>query len=134
MSESNAPDGVAQALPSTEVELGGAKRTLKYGLRALAELQKVTGRNPFSPELLENIDPPTLAALIWAGLLHAEPKLLLDEVYNWIESLYQAARLIEPIAAALNLGMPKPETAPAPAPEGEKKTPTESSETTLAAQ
>lgn len=67
-----------------EVELGGEVRRLKYDLNALAELEDALGY-PVTQLRDDRIGVRELRALVWAGLLHEEPKLTLKAAGSMIE-------------------------------------------------
>jgi hypothetical protein len=67
----------------TSIEIGGKRRTLRYDLNALAEIEEKTGR-PISQVSELNVDMRTVRAIVWAGFIHAEPDLTLQEVGSWI--------------------------------------------------
>jgi len=69
-----------KALPGVEVEIGGKKRTLKYTLYALCQLDKKTGKNPLDGTMFSAMRPSDVVAVLWAGLLHDEPELDADEL------------------------------------------------------
>lgn len=65
------------------IEIGGRRRTLRYDLNALAEIERVLG---IGIDQIGQISGQarTIRALVWAGLLHEEPSLTEAEVGSWI--------------------------------------------------
>lgn len=68
------------------VELGGEVRTLRYTNAALVRLEDETGKTVM--EMGERLTAGSLKAitcLVWAGMLHAEPSLTLDEAAERVD-------------------------------------------------
>lgn len=67
--------------------LGGKRRELRYTPRAQVELKRRYGK-PMVQVLFEvsNFDTDALAHLLWAGLLHREPDLDVEQVVDWMEA------------------------------------------------
>lgn len=79
-------------------------RTLVCDFNALIEFQRIVGRNPIQGNPLEQVDPETIRALLWACLIHEDPDLTLEDVGRMItfrNFTYVANRLIEAWEAAL---------------------------------
>lgn len=70
------------AATGVEVTFGDPPQSyvLKFDLFALMELDRVTGKNPLTAELWQDMRPASIAALIWAGTLHMRHGLTLEDV------------------------------------------------------
>lgn len=55
-------------------------RTLKFDLNALAAFEDTTGKSFLRGLSLSGLTTKDLRALIWAGLLHEDPALTLEQV------------------------------------------------------
>jgi len=69
------------------IELGGEPRELKYTWKSLKRLYREHAINVFSTEQGLDIfsSPDAISALLWAGLIHVDPKLKVDQVDDWLE-------------------------------------------------
>lgn len=72
-------------------------RTLRYSGRSLRAIEKETGKNVLKGEIGGNLNFTELVVLVWAGLLHEDPDLDLDDAADLVDP----AR-IEEIADAMN--------------------------------
>ena len=84
------------------VQLKGKEYELKYNNRALFELETVldSGIGAWIQDDSKLSSIKFVSAAIWAGRLHAEPKLRLNQVINELD-LKNFANYIETIASAL---------------------------------
>ena len=62
------------------------ERNLFFGVRALREIQKKTGKNPYARDFWDQIDAESVSAVIWAGLLHEDKNLTVDQVEQLIDN------------------------------------------------
>ena len=77
------------------------ERTLRLDLNALCRAEKVTGRN-FLLGGLANPDYNAILALIWAMLLHEDPKLTFEEVGSWFTSFALVQEAVLAISELVN--------------------------------
>lgn len=72
------------------IVLGGKERELKYTFGASRRLKKEQGINMYALDIKKDdpLDPELMVGMLWAALLHEDPKLTID----------QAAALIEPFS------------------------------------
>ena len=56
------------------------ERHLLLDFNALAEMERVTGKSVLQEATWDDISATDIRALIWAGLLHEEPDLTLEQV------------------------------------------------------
>jgi hypothetical protein len=94
-----------------EFELAGQKHSLRFTLGALAELEDKTGKS-FDQYLIEaasvdvgSVRIRAIGSLLWAGLLHEDPELTLDDVLNTL-TLADIADAFQPLYEALMEHMP----------------------------
>jgi len=97
--------------PIVSIEIGGKQRHLKYDFKAMVAFTKQTGKNLLDPKIVKQIiydtTPEDLLMMLWAELLHEEPRLTVDEVAGWINMDNQpevARKAIEAWAAAMPKG------------------------------
>lgn len=62
------------------------ERHLLLDLNAMVSFQEATGKNLFSDELLKDLSPIDLRALLWACLIHEDDSLTLKQVGAWIHT------------------------------------------------
>ena len=60
-------------------KIGEGLFPLKFTLNGFRAMQRETGVNPFSGEMLGNVDADLLAGFVLAGLYYAKPGMTLDE-------------------------------------------------------
>jgi len=67
------------------IEIGGKRRTLRFDLNALAEIEQALGLRGLDATLaaLSNLGYREARAALWAGLKHECPALTLEEVGSW---------------------------------------------------
>lgn len=90
------------------------ERHLLFTNRALKDIQRETGINPFNGDEWDETSrtPDGLAVLLWAGLRHEDPDLTIEQVDEWImlpRLYYYRERLL----FAYNDSLPAPDPAPA---------------------
>ena len=78
------------ASEAVAVELGGKSRRLKYTLYSISELGEKLGLrvrlNHLEEDLLSHELPlSALAVLVWAGLVHEDESLTVDQVAKWVD-------------------------------------------------
>lgn len=98
----------------TSMDLGGAKREFRFSWKALKRLWKEHNINLLGPlDAVELNNPDTVTAFVWAGLLHANPDLTLEQVDEWIE-LDKFAQISQALAEALmrDMGVSQDESDP----------------------
>lgn len=81
------------------------KRRLKFNMNALSELEDAMGK-PVTQ--LNNVGMKELRALLWAGLIHENPNLTLQDAGNLIE-LENIEYIGEKVTEAMTLAFPKGE-------------------------
>lgn len=84
-----------------KVKLGGKQVTLRFTAPAFVRLENARGGEPLSDTLMkaQRFSMGAIAALVWAGQLHEDEPLSLDEVTNLIEP--PVDKLIEGFGKAL---------------------------------
>jgi hypothetical protein len=84
-----------------KIELGGKVRTLRYTMPALERLEDDRRGETVAETLTKaaQLSARAIAALVWAGLLHEEPKLERDAVGSLIEPPFEPT--LEAITEAL---------------------------------
>lgn len=87
------------------IEIGSRTRRLVLDFNSLAAVEEVTGKNMLLSREWASPDVRLLRAVIWAGLLHDEPNLDIEEVGRWISEVGVGA-LIEPYTRARLAAMP----------------------------
>jgi len=69
--------------PTVKITLD-RERSLHYNLNALESFQEATGKNLFDEktvkQIQESITPRDIKALLWAGLIHEDKMLTLEQV------------------------------------------------------
>jgi|SRR5687768_14836756 len=105
-------------LNGVKVKLGGETRVLRYTNRSLVALEMQSGCT--MAELAGNLARgsfKTVAELVWAGLLHADPRLTVDAVVEMID-LREIAALGDGVRQAMDmaLGPEQPESSEGKAP------------------
>jgi hypothetical protein len=100
------------ATPSTTITLGGEKRALRFTNRALVAIEDETGKTMAEIGTRATLGSfRAISVMLWAALLHEQPKLTVDQVIDMIE-----LPELENIAGSLNtaleaaLGKPAKET------------------------
>lgn len=69
------------------IELGGKGHTLNMSFNAWCEVEKATGQNPFAEDVdFDLTSPNNVRVMLWAGLLHENPALTLQEVGNMLDA------------------------------------------------
>lgn len=113
--------GAEKVLPGVEVSFGSPpeKHTLIFTLKSLMTLHKLTGKNPLTGSLFEDVGPDTIATILWAGLLHEKNGLDVEALADKILFSDMAA-----VTDAIRLAY----TNATPNPVEEKKTELSSSE------
>lgn len=82
------------------IELGGKTRRLAYDLNALCALEDHGGID-------QTGSPKGLRAMLWAGLLHEEPDLSLDDVGRLV-TLDRIEEIATAVGEAMSRDMPSP--------------------------
>jgi hypothetical protein len=78
-------------VPTAEITLGGRARALRFDFNALAAAEEKTGRNYCNVLTLLHPDATDRRALVWGALLHAEPKLEIATVGEWLHPAVRSA-------------------------------------------
>lgn len=94
-------------LNGVQVTLGGEKRTLRFTTKSLVRLERDTGLA--MGEMAGRMAAGSLfsiCAFVWAGLIHAEPKLTIDDVVE-MANLTDFDALSAATDAALDMAMGK---------------------------
>lgn len=92
--------------PTIPLEIGGKTRGLKYDFNALALVEEKTGKSALSGDIFQNLRATDLRFFIWAGLVHEQPDLMVEEVGSWIH-MGNLPKITECIAQAFSAAMPK---------------------------
>jgi hypothetical protein len=90
------------ATPVVPIELGGKTRNLRFTNRALVKSEDVLAAGNAGTIRTAQI-------MLWAGLLHEEPTLTVDQVIDMVEP-HQYETIALSIERALNLALGKPST------------------------
>lgn len=61
------------------------ERRLKYDLNAFALLKEKHGYNLLATTSEEMNDPVAVRAVLWAGLLHEDPAVTIEQVGSWVD-------------------------------------------------
>ncbi len=81
----------------------GKTRQLRYEWPSLCRLKREYGISAFDvgrEQLLGNVDPVKITGLIWAGLIHENKDLTMDEVENLVD-IINVMGLMETVGEAL---------------------------------
>jgi hypothetical protein len=87
----------------------GVKRTLRYDLNALAELEDLYGSADAAFKKTEKGSIKTLRDVLWVGLLHAEPNLTSHDVGALID-INDMQGIVDQVGLAIGADMPDKET------------------------
>lgn len=90
------------------------ERHLKYGLKSLKAIEMKTGKSALTNEFWAVPSATNFSILLWAGLLHEDPKLTLEQVDELVDTYSSLDALYSSIAEAWGASMPEPSS------EGEK--------------
>lgn len=71
--------GSDRTLPDVTLEIGGKVRQLAYDFSAIITAEKITGINLLKAASFQDLSFSDVRGLLYAALLHAEPKLTLEE-------------------------------------------------------
>lgn len=99
---------VEKAIGRTEVVIAGEKHYLEYTLWSFCKLDELTGKNPLSGTTWTEVHPKDVLALLWAGLLHEEKFLTLEELGKKV-TLAEVATIGPLIQKAMEQAMPVPD-------------------------
>lgn len=94
--------------PEIVIKINKSDYKIVFGLRALVELKKKTGKNPLNGELGRNLDPEDLAAFLWAGLIKHHD-LGYEEVIDLVDSIDEIQSVCMAIEKAMENAQPAPE-------------------------
>jgi hypothetical protein len=85
-----------------KVKLGGKQRTIRYTAPSLNKLEAERGGEALTRTLYRagQISMGAISALLWAGLLHEEPDLTVDQAVELIEPPFKG--LVGKIMEALD--------------------------------
>ena len=75
-------------------------RALKYDLNAFALLRERHGINLFKPDPERLEDPVAVRAMLWAGLVHEDPSLTVEQVGSWVD-LSNVRQISDKVADAM---------------------------------
>lgn len=95
-----------EAARGVPVTIGGSERRLILSFNALAAMEEVTGLNMLLFDKWSKPNATVFRAGIWAGLLHEDAGLTLEQVGEWIDEV-GANSLIGPFIRARMAAMPK---------------------------
>lgn len=90
---------------TVEIELDKT-RHLKLDLNAMANFEKATGKS--FTEIGKDLSAQNIRALLWASLLHEEPKLSQNDVGGWID-VTNMSYVAKKLGELTNKSMPKSE-------------------------
>lgn len=71
--------GADRTLPDVTLEIGGKVRQLAYDFAAICTAEKLTGINLMKAASFQDLSFNDVRGLLYAALLHDEPKLTLEE-------------------------------------------------------
>jgi len=97
--------------PSATMNIGGKERTLRFDFNSLARLEELTGKSAFDSNTFLNIRASDMRAIVWAGLLHESPDLLLEDVGSWLNP-GNVKKISEAIAKAFGNNVEDKDAAP----------------------
>ena len=80
-------------------------RNLFYGMRALRKIQEVTGKNPYGADFWNNLDAQSVSTVLWAGLLHEDSSLSIEQVEELIDTYADLQTAFSRMAEALQSAM-----------------------------
>ena len=110
----------------SDLHVGGKKRVLRYPLRSLAALGQTLDM-PIDELVAADLRSfNILEAFLWAGLIHKEPDLTLEEVGSWYVTF---SKVLRPIQKAFHFGIfgaEEPDRANPPKPKAKSSTGTKS--------
>ena len=72
--------GVDPTLPDVQLTIGGKDRKLCYDFAAIVQAEKLTGINLMRAASFQNLSFSDVRGLLYAALLHDDPKLTLEEL------------------------------------------------------
>lgn len=98
----------SKAIHEVEIEFAGEKHILQYSLWSFCKLDELTGKNPLVGSSWADMHPKDVLALLWAGLLHEEKPISLEELGKKI-SLQDIAVIGPKIRDAMGQSMPDAE-------------------------
>jgi hypothetical protein len=106
----------AEEEPFEEIELGGAKRKIRFGFNTLCELEKETGINPLDkPQLMQLIggkdSPVKIRLLLWAALWSEDPRPSLQQVGSWLSGVKSWDGVVKVLSRLQVRSSPEPGTA-----------------------
>lgn len=81
------------------------QRNIKLSFNAFVLVEKVTGLSMLSGQL-DLTSLTAIQAIMWAGLVHEDPTLTLEQVGDLIED-YGIAKVMTDLAAAIQASMPE---------------------------
>lgn len=86
------------------------ERHLKFGLRALRAIEEKTGKSALGGVFWEGKNPSTddFTTLIWAGLLHEDKTLTIDQVIDLVDEHSSIPELLAALSKAYKVAMPEP--------------------------
>lgn len=99
---------IAKVNPVVSIKLD-RERHLKFGLRAMRAIQEKTGKNPLEGTLWseEKPDVNDFIIFLWAGLLHDDPDITIDQAISLADEHSNLPELIQTIYDAFARSMPE---------------------------
>lgn len=94
--------------PTVEIELGGKTRNLLIDMNALVSFEEATGKDFSDAFANSGKSAKTIRALLWASMLHEDPKLKIEDVGRWVHP-GNLGEIAGAVAKAQVLGMGAPE-------------------------
>jgi len=85
------------------------ERHLKFGLKALKSIEKASGQSALSGEFWSVPTATNFSILLWAGLLHEDPELTIEQVDELVDNYSSLDVLYTSIAQAWGAAMPEPD-------------------------
>jgi hypothetical protein len=93
--------------PMVTIQLGGKERHLLITMNSLIAIEEKTGRNVLEGDIIpEKMALKDVRLLVWAGLLHEEPNLTLEEAGAMIR-LDSLATLAAALGTAIKAALPE---------------------------
>lgn len=68
------------------IELEGEQRELKFNTTAIMEAEEVLGVSSREPDFITDLSLRKMVTLLWAGLLHKQPRLRRAAVAKWFDN------------------------------------------------
>ncbi len=84
------------------------ERNFKLDFKAFMAFEKISGKNVLSTSVWQDMSASNIVALLWAGLLHEEPTLTMEQVAGFIHP-GNLQEVVNAIQQVFQLSMPNNE-------------------------